>query len=135
MNKTDNRAYFYANGRRKTSRATVKLFPQGSGEIEINGVKLKEWTDTDQMRGNVLSPLDVLGVKKEYDLVIRTSGGGKIAQSEAARLGISRALVKKQPEFRTQLKEEGFLTRDARRKERKKPGLAKARRAKQFSKR
>lgn len=135
MNKTDNRAYFYANGRRKTSRATVKLFPQGSGEIEVNGVKLREWTDTDQMLINVSAPLNALGIKKDYDIIIRVSGGGKVAQSEAARLGISRALVKKQPEFRMQLKEHGFLTRDARRKERKKPGLAKARRAKQFSKR
>jgi len=133
--KTDNRAFFYAVGRRKTARATVKLFPQGSGEVEINGVTLKDWADTPELFQNILKPLGLLGVKKDYDVVIRTSGGGKEAQADAALLGIARALVKQQPEFRLQLKEEGFLTRDSRKKERKKPGKVSARRAKQFSKR
>ncbi|PID70561.1 30S ribosomal protein S9 [bacterium DOLZORAL124_38_8] len=135
MVKVDNRAYFYAVGKRKTARATVKLFPEGTGEIDVNGKKLSEWVDTDLMRVNVQQPLKVLGVKSDYDVVIRTSGGGKFAQAEAARLGIARALEKKNPEYRAQLKDEGLLTRDSRRKERKKPGLEGARRAKQFSKR
>lgn len=135
MVKTDNRAYFYAVGKRKTARATVKLFPDGTGEIDVNGKKLSEWTDTDLMRINVQKPLQVLGVKADYDVVIRTSGGGKFAQAESARLGIARALEKKNGDYRAQLKEEGLLTRDSRRKERKKPGLEGARRAKQFSKR
>ena len=135
MVKTDNRAYFYALGKRKTARATVKLFPQGSGEIEVNGKTLKEWTDTQETFSTLLSPLNILGAKKDYDVVIRTSGGGKFAQAESARLGIARALEKKNGDYRAQLKEEGLLTRDSRRKERKKPGLEGARRAKQFSKR
>lgn len=130
-----NRAYFYAVGRRKNSRATVKLFPDGKGEVTVNGVKLSEWADTDEMRFAVGQPLDLLGMKKEFDLEVRTSGGGKAAQAEAIRLGISRSLVKKEASLKQQLKEAGFLTRDPRMKERKKPGLKKARRAPQFSKR
>ena len=131
----DNRAYFHAVGRRKSARATVKLFPEGSGEVIVNNKKAREWSDTEEMLKTINEPLKVLGATKDFDLVIRTSGGGKIAQAEAARLGIARALIKKQLEHRPQLKEEGFLTRDPRVKERKKPGLKKARRASQFSKR
>lgn len=131
----DNRAYFHAVGRRKSARATVKLFPEGSGEIIVNNKKVREWADTEEMVRTVSEPLKVLGAAKDFDLVIRTSGGGKVAQAEAARLGVARALLKKDMENRAQLKEEGLLTRDPRVKERKKPGLKKARRASQFSKR
>jgi small subunit ribosomal protein S9 len=131
----ENRAYFYAVGRRKTARATVKLFPEGSGDVIVNNKTAREWVDTAEMLKVVIEPLAILGLKKDFDLVIRTSGGGKIAQAEAARLGVARALIKKQAEARPQLKEAGFLTRDPRVKERKKPGLKKARRAAQFSKR
>jgi len=132
---TQNRAYFYGVGRRKTARATVKLFPEGSGDIKVGENSLREWADDDVIFHNVKAPLDILGIKKDYDVEIRVSGGGKNAQSESARLGIARALVKKDGEFRLQLKEAGFLTRDARVKERKKPGLKRARKAPQFSKR
>jgi len=135
MAKTQNRAYFYALGKRKTSRATVKLFPEGEGVITINSKKLRDWADTEDMVQAILAPLKLLGVKNEFDVDIRVSGGGKVAQSESARLGISRALLKKDATVRAQLREEGFLTRDPRVKERKKPGLKKARRAPQFSKR
>ncbi len=135
MSKTKNRAYFYALGKRKTSRATVKLFPEGEGIITINSKKLRDWADTEDMVQKVLEPLKLLGVKNDFDVDIRVSGGGKVAQSEAARLGISRALLKKDVNVRSQLREEGLLTRDPRVKERKKPGLKKARRAPQFSKR
>ena len=131
----DNRAYFYAVGRRKTARATVKLFPEGSGDVIVNNKAVREWADSEEMLKTVVEPLAVLGMKKDFDLVIRTSGGGKVAQAEAARLGVARTLIKKQAETRPQLKEEGFLIRDPRVKERKKPGLKKARRASQFSKR
>ncbi|HEY5713789.1 MAG TPA: 30S ribosomal protein S9 [Candidatus Gracilibacteria bacterium] len=131
----NNRAYFYANGKRKTSIATVRLYPQGKGDCEVNGVSLREWADTDQIMANVNKPLDLMGARKDYDLVIITKGGGKVAQSEAIRLGIARAIVKKDPKSREQLKKESLLTRDSRTKERKKPGLRKARRAPQFSKR
>jgi small subunit ribosomal protein S9 len=134
--KTENRAYFYAYGNRKTARATVKLFPGGTGDLEINGgVLLREWADDEKMVQAVLAPLELLGVKKDFDIAIRVSGGGKAAQAESARLGISRALVKKEASFRTQLKEAGFMTVDSRQKERKKPGLKRARRAPQWSKR
>jgi small subunit ribosomal protein S9 len=134
MFKTDNRSYFYAIGRRKTSRATVKLFPEGEGNIYINGKPVREWSDTEEIYKTVLAPLNLLSVRKDFDVVIRVSGGGKRAQGDSARLGISRALIRKDGLFRLQLKEAGFITRDARVKERKKPGL-KARRASQFSKR
>ena len=113
-----NKAYFYGLGKRKTARATVKLFPGGKGDVTVNGVTLKDWAKDDMMSRTVLQPLSVLSVRSEYDVEIRTSGGGHRAQSEAARLGLSRALVKKDGESRGQLKEEGFLTRDPRRKER-----------------
>ena len=135
MAKTQNRAYFYALGKRKTSRATVKLFPEGEGVITINSKKLRDWADTEDMVQKIQEPLKLLGVKNEFDVDIRVSGGGKTAQAESARLGISRALLKKDSSLRSQLREEGLLTRDPRKKERKKPGLKKARRAPQFSKR
>ena len=132
---TSNRSYFYANGKRKTSRATVRLFPSGSGDITINEKTLKEWADTSGLITTILEPLELLGEKKNIDLEIRTSGGGKIAQADAIALGIARALTKKNMEYRTQLKSLGLLTRDSRTKERKKPGLKKARRAPQWAKR
>jgi small subunit ribosomal protein S9 len=135
MAKTQNRAYFYALGKRKTSRATVKLFPDGEGLITINSKKIRDWADTEDMVQKIQEPLKLLGIKNEFDIDIRVSGGGKVAQAESARLGISRALLKKDATIRSQLREEGLLTRDPRRKERKKPGLKKARRASQFSKR
>ena len=129
------KAYFYAIGKRKTSRATVKLFPGGKGEIKINDLSPREWNDNNDVLRTVVAPLELLGMKKDFDFEIRTSGGGKTAQADAIRLGISRALVKKEAKLREQLKTAGFLSRDSRIKERKKPGLKKARRAPQFSKR
>lgn len=128
-------AYFYANGKRKTAVATVRLYPQGSGELTINGSKLREWCDDENMVQNVLKPLELLGAKKEVDLEIITKGGGKQAQAEAIRLGIARAFEKKDSALRTQLKQDGLLTRDSRVKERKKPGLRGARKSPQWSKR
>jgi len=131
----NNRAYFYANGKRKTAVATVRLYPGGKGDITVNGVTLREWADTDNIFHAVQSPLIELDLKNEYDVVIITKGGGKVAQGDACKLGIARALVKKDPILREQLKGGSYLTRDSRVKERKKPGLRKARRAVQFSKR
>ena len=129
------KAYFYALGRRKNARATVKLFPDGKGDLTVNGQKLREWADTEQYVHTVLQPLELLSSKKDFDLEIRATGGGKSAQADAVRLGISRALIKKESSHKDALKEHGFLTRDSRTKERKKPGLRRARRAPQFSKR
>ena len=129
------KAYFYAIGRRKTSRATVKLFPGGKGDITVNGETLRDWADDAEMMHVMQQPLVLLGLQKDVDLEIRVSGGGKKAQADSALLGISRAILKQDAKLRQQLKEEGFLTRDPRVKERKKPGLKRARRAPQFSKR
>lgn len=129
------KAYFYAIGKRKTARATVKLYLDGKGDVTINGQKLRDWADDQMMVENVQKAMKILGMHKELDIAVRTTGGGKKAQSEAILLGVARALVTKFPEYRSQLKEEGCLTRDSRVKERKKPGLKKARRAPQFSKR
>ena len=128
-------AYFYANGRRKNAVATVKLFLNGSGEFLVNERKIREWSDTDDIFRITNQPLELLGLKKDFDLAVRVSGGGKKAQSEAVRLGIARAIVLQDKNYREQLKKENLLTRDSRVKERKKPGLKKARRSPQWSKR
>ncbi len=128
-------AYFYANGKRKSAVATVRLYPQGSGDITINGQSLRDWADSDEIFFRVQKPLTLLGEKKEIDLEIITKGGGKVAQADSIVLGISRAFVKKDPSYREQLKVEDLLTRDSRVKERKKPGRARARKSRQWSKR
>ncbi len=128
-------AYFYANGKRKNAIATVRLFPDGKGETTVNGSTLREWSDDDQIFFTVLQPLELLGAKKDFDIDVITKGGGKKAQAEAIRLGIARAFVKKDATLREQLKQESLLTRDSRVKERKKPGLRRARRSPQWSKR
>jgi small subunit ribosomal protein S9 len=132
MNKS---AYFYANGRRKNAVATVRLFLNGKGDFSVNEQKVRVWSDTDDIFRIVNQPLNLLDVKNDFDLAIRVSGGGKRAQSEAISLGISRAVVLQNSDYREQLKKENLLTRDSRKKERKKPGLRKARRSPQWSKR
>jgi len=129
------RAYFYALGKRKTARATVKLFPDGKGDLKINDKKLRDWADSEPMILAISEPLKTLGLSKDFDIEIRVSGGGKSAQAQAAQLGIARAIAKKDSSLRSQLRDLNLLTRDARVKERKKPGLKRARRAAQWSKR
>ena len=126
--------YFYSNGKRKTAVARVKLFQEGSGKVTVNGLKIAEYFSGVQIE-NATSPLSLTGNKKNFDVEVVVLGGGKSAQSDAIRLGVSRALLLFDPELRPSLKREGFLRRDARVKERKKPGLKGARRAPQFSKR
>ncbi len=121
-------------GRRKTASARVRIV-LGKGVILINGKDFKSYFSTAILCQKVLSPLVVLGKEKDYDISIKVAGGGSIGQAEAARHGIARALVAWNPEFRPVLKASGFLTRDPRAKERKKPGLYKARRAHQWRKR
>lgn len=127
--------YFYANGKRKTAIATVRLYPQGQGDLTVNGLKLRDWADNENMVHTILEPLELLGKKKDVDVEIVTGGGGKEAQADAIRLGIARAFVKQEASLREQFKSEGLLTRDSRTKERKKPGLRKARKSPQWSKR
>ncbi|PIR49869.1 30S ribosomal protein S9 [Candidatus Peregrinibacteria bacterium CG10_big_fil_rev_8_21_14_0_10_54_7] len=128
------RQYFYSVGKRKTAIARVRLFVNGEGVAHVNGKKIKDYFAGVQVE-NALAPLTLVGKKNEFDLEVFLIGGGKSAQSDAMRHGISRALLLFDPELRSQIKREGFLRRDARVKERKKPGLKRARRAPQFSKR
>ncbi len=121
-------------GRRKTSVARVRIRP-GSGKITINNREMEEFFPIDQHRAAVVSPLDHCEVRSSVDVIIRVHGGGLTGQSGACMQGIARALLKHDSELSDKLREKGFLTRDARMKERKKPGLHGARRGTQFSKR
>lgn len=121
-------------GRRKRAIAAVRL-RKGKGNIDVNGRKFEDYFPTELQRKTVLAPLEKLGLLGTYDLIIRAKGGGVDGQSVAARLGISRALVSQDEECRQVLKAEGYLTRDPRKRERKKYGLAGARKRFQFSKR
>lgn len=125
---------FVATGRRKTAIASVRLRP-GSGKIDINGKEFDQYFPLQLQRELVLAPLNKVGLADSYDLIIRAKGGGIQGQVIAARLGISRALVLEDENRRHELKSLGYLTRDPRKKERKKYGLAKARKSFQFSKR
>ncbi len=126
---------FIGTGRRKTSVSSVRLRPKGSGQIKVNGRKLEEYFPLEIQRETILSPLNKCDLFGEYDIVIRLKGGGIQGQVIATRLGISRALVKQDETRKQKLKELGYLTRDARKRERKKYGLAGARKSFQFSKR
>lgn len=127
--------YFYAAGKRKTSVARVRLYSQGKGDIIVNEQPLDEYFTLLTSKGIIKAPLKLTGTNNKFDISIKVTGGGISAQAEAARHGISRALLEYDNTLRLTLKKAGFLTRDARIKERKKPGLKRARRAPQFSKR
>ncbi|MDD5341178.1 MAG: 30S ribosomal protein S9 [Patescibacteria group bacterium] len=126
--------YFFAIGRRKCSIARVKLFLKGKGEIMINGKKSTDYLPDYVLQEIIHAPLKLANLEKA-DIIVSTNGGGKTGQAEAIRLGISRALVLLDKELRKTLKVAGFLKRDPRIKERKKPGLKRARRAPQWQKR
>ena len=125
---------FYGTGRRKRSIARVYLTP-GKGEIKINGQIFKDYLCRDTLATIVMQPLVAVEGEKTYNIDINVNGGGLTGQAGAIRLGISRALLKVNNDYRTVLKEKGFLTRDARKVERKKPGQPGARKNFQFSKR
>ncbi len=128
-------SYLYAVGRRKKAVARVRLFKKGKGKITINEKEYDKYFPTFQLKQIVLQPLEATGKLKEFDFTIRVAGGGKNGQAEAIRHSITRALVIFDKDLRKNLKNLGYLRRDPRRKERKKPGLKRARRAPQFSKR
>jgi small subunit ribosomal protein S9 len=121
-------------GRRKEAVARVRLVP-GTGSFAVNGRTLEEYFTTRAHRMVVAGPLRVAGREKDFDVIATIRGGGVSGQAGALRLGIARALIDLDPELRGALKAEGFLTRDAREKERRKYGLKKARKAPQYSKR
>ena len=127
-------ATYQGTGKRKTSVARVILRP-GDGATWINGRTIEEYFPRATHRTALMAPLKVAGAEGTYDLRVRVEGGGPTGQAEAIRHGLARALVEADPELRTVLKREGFLTRDARIVERKKAGLHKARKAPQYSKR
>lgn len=121
-------------GRRKTSVARVRV-RAGSGKIIVNQRPLEDYFPTEQDQRNVLGPLDEVGRRSQVDVLIRVSGGGLSGQSGACRMGIARALLSFDSETFQPLRDNGYLTRDSRMKERKKYGLRGARRGTQFSKR
>jgi small subunit ribosomal protein S9 len=123
-----------ALGRRKAAVARVYV-KEGSGKILINKREFETYFPSSLLQYVVKQPLNKLGVSEQYDITINLQGGGYKGQSEAARLGIARALVKINPTDKPALRSEGFMTRDPREVERKKPGRPKARKRFQFSKR
>lgn len=124
----------YATGRRKTAVARTRLY-SGSGTIKINGRSLEDYFPRKSLQMIIRQPLVHTKLLDKYDIKINVSGGGVSGQAEAVRHGISRALIEVNPELRSLLKPVGFLTRDARQKERKKYGLRAARAKYQYSKR
>ncbi|MBT4500015.1 MAG: 30S ribosomal protein S9 [Gemmatimonadetes bacterium] len=125
---------FEATGRRKTSVARVRML-SGSGNIFINGRSVEDYLRRDSLEMILVQPLQLTETRERFDIHISTRGGGLRGQAGAACLGIARALLKYDPDVRATLKRAGFLTRDPREKERKKYGLAGARKRFQFSKR
>ena len=130
-----NKEVFLGTGRRKSSIARVRL-TEGKGKITINGKDIEEYFGEETLKVIVRQPLTVTDTLSKYDVVAKVTGGGFAGQAGAVRHGIARALNEaNREEYRATLKQNGFLTRDPREKERKKYGLKKARRAPQFSKR
>lgn len=126
---------YQGTGRRKSSVARVRLLP-GTGKITVNKKDLEDYFGMEIVKAEVRRPLEVTGTAGKFDVIATVNGGGFTGQAGALRHGISRALCEADAEaYRPVLKAAGFLTRDSRMKERKKPGLKKARRASQFSKR
>lgn len=126
--------YVFATGRRKTAIANVRLFA-GSEDNVVNKKKIEQYFGQTGMRNNMLQPLTITGLAGDFHFTANVSGGGITAQSDAIRHGIAQALASFNSELRTMLKKNGFLTRDPREKERKKPGLRRARRSPQWAKR
>jgi len=125
---------YYGTGRRKTSTARVFLRP-GNGEITVNNRPLDTFFGRQTARMIVRQPLDVAQAHDKFDITVTVKGGGTTGQAGAIRHGLTRALMNYDEELRSPLRKAGFVTRDARKVERKKVGLRKARRATQFSKR
>ncbi|MFA5936191.1 MAG: 30S ribosomal protein S9 [Patescibacteria group bacterium] len=124
-----------AIGRRKTSVARVRLIKNGKGTITVNGKKMEAYFSTFDLREQVASPMKTVGQDTTVDISAKVEGGGIRGQAQAIRQGISRALIELNPTYRTALKKLGYLTRDSRKRERKKFGKKSARRSPQWSKR
>ncbi len=129
-----NKKYFYAVGRRKSAVARVKLMP-GKGDFKVNDLELNKYFPTLDLQATALAPLNATNQASSLDAIIKVQGGGKHGQADSVRHGLARALVMMDLEFKPTVKKLGYLTRDARVKERKKYGLKGARRAPQWQKR
>ncbi len=127
--------YYEGVGRRKTATARVRLYPGGDGAIIVNGKPVEEYFSRESDILHLLEPLKATDTLGNYRITIKVKGGGISGQAGAVRHGIARALVKANPDLRPILRKGGFLTRDARVKERKKAGLKRARKAPQYTKR
>ncbi|MGB9597911.1 MAG: 30S ribosomal protein S9 [Candidatus Poribacteria bacterium] len=128
-------SYFYGTGRRKTSTARVRLLPGGTGKVLINRKSIDEYFERPALVMMAMQPFDITDNVGKFDVFVNVKGGGKSGQAGAVRHGISRALLQMSPDLKPILKKSGFLTRDAREKERKKYGQKGARARYQFSKR
>ena len=127
--------FIYTVGRRKTAIAQIRLYENGDGSIIVNNQKIEKYFPSEELSSIIFQPLKLTGLEKNLNISIVTNGGGKKAQAEASCHGLARGLEKLNKELRPILKAKNWLTRDARKKERKKPGLKKARRAPQWNKR
>ncbi|HET7637991.1 MAG TPA: 30S ribosomal protein S9 [Ktedonobacteraceae bacterium] len=128
--------YYYGMGRRKTAVARVRLYPNGDGSITINGKTAQAYFGTrDTHMATMNAPLRVLELGNSYNMNVRVVGGGTSGQAGAIRHAVARALLRVNPEWKLSLRKAGYLTRDPRMKERKKPGLKRARKAPQYTKR
>jgi small subunit ribosomal protein S9 len=127
--------YYEAIGRRKLATARVRLFPGGEGSIVVNDKPLEEYFVRGMDVLTLMGPLQATATEHRFNVSIRVKGGGMAGQAGAVQLGIARALLKVDPELRPILHKGGFLSRDPRVKERKKPGLKRARKAPQYTKR
>ncbi len=128
------KAYSHGTGRRKEAVAQVRLMP-GSGNIMINGVPHEERFNRTEHRKKIMKPMVVTETVGKYDVIVKVAGGGVAGQCGAICHGIARALLDENEKFRTPLRQDGLLTRDSRVKERQKPGLKRARKAPQYTKR
>jgi small subunit ribosomal protein S9 len=127
--------YYEGIGRRKTSTARVRLHTGGTGTITVNDKPVAEYFGRDVDAQNVAAPLKLVGAEQRFDVTVKVSGGGDTGQADAVAMGVARALLESDPELKPMLRKAGYLTRDARAKERKKPGLKRARKAPQYTKR
>ena len=128
-------SYYHGTGRRKTATARVRLIPEGSGIAIVNHRPMDDYFDREAVKMIIMQPFEVTKTKGNFDLYVNVRGGGKAGQAGAIRHGIARALLQADSELKPVLKKAGFLTRDARMKERKKYGQKGARARFQFSKR
>src|SRR5512140_334729 len=127
--------YYEGIGRRKTSTARVRLHTGGTGTITVNEKAAAEYFGRETDVLNLQTPLKLVGAEARFDVTVKVAGGGSTGQADAVAMGVARALVISDPELKAVLRKAGFLTRDARAKERKKPGLKRARKAPQYTKR